>query len=143
MNRKALTVGSVLGLEISFILCGLFFYIHVYQTNYPSLYDPRVKSKLEPWLWDKLKLLEANGTTRFYSIIIRTDCRAFGQPEGYEGRKKIASFLVENHNATILYVANVLSSIILKVSVPEIKEIALYNFVELIGDGEVEVVIDN
>ena len=134
MNRKVLAVGLALG--ISFILCGVLLYIRIYRINYPSLDDSRVKSKLQPLFWDKLKLLEANGTIRFYGIIIWTDCRAFGQPEGYEGREKIASFLVENHQATILYVGRVLSLITLEVRVPEIKEIAWHDFVESIGDGE-------
>jgi len=141
MNRKALAVQLALG--ISFTLCGVLLYIHIYRFNCPSLDDPRVKSKLESWFWDKLKLLEANGTTRFYSIGVGVNCRAFGQPEGYEGRKEIAFFLVENHNATIVYIANVLSFISLEVSVPEIKEIALYDFVELIGDNEVEYELEN
>jgi len=93
-----------------------------------------VKNKLEPRLWDKLKLLEANGTTRFYTITI--SMIKFRLVQGYEGRKKVAEFLKERHNATILSIGKVLNYINLRVRVPEIKGIASYDFVELVGDGE-------
>ena len=99
-----------------------------------SLDCPLVKNKLEPWLWDKLKLLEANGTTRFYTITI--SMIGFSPVQGYEGRKGVADFLKERHNATILSIGKVLNYINLRVRVPEIKRIAWYYFVELVGDGE-------
>jgi len=104
-----------------------------------SLDDPLVKNKLGPWLWDKLKLLEANGTTRFYTISI--SMIGLGA-QGYEGRKGVAEFLKERHNVTILNIGEVLNFINLRVRVPEIKRIASYDFVELVGDGDAIVTID-
>ena len=116
----------------------------LYSAAKPSLDDPAIKSKFEPWFWEKVKALEANGTTRLYAVGLGIDCSAYenNKTAAYNFRTEVADLLAQKHNATILSVGKVLSYISVEVSVPEIKNIAAYEFIELLGDGEAEIIPD-
>jgi subtilisin family serine protease len=100
-----------------------------------------IKSKFEPWLWDKVKELEANGTTRFMVIGVSINPMSYRRQnvtDAYNFRIQMATLLAQEHNATILYIGRVLSFINVKVRVQEIKKIAAYEFVDGLADGEAE-----
>lgn len=90
-----------------------------------------VKNKFEPWLWEKLQQLEANGTTRLMSIIV---CVQEGS--SYDFRTKVATLLASRHSAAILYIGTVLSFVNIQVMSTEVKKIAIYWFVDGLSDGE-------
>lgn len=90
-----------------------------------------IKGKFEPWLWDKLQQFEANGTSRLMIVIV---CVAEGS--SYDSRQQFAIFLASRHNADIQYVGTVLDFITIQVMSTELRRIATYGFVKLLGDGE-------
>jgi hypothetical protein len=104
----------------------------------PSLDDPAIKSKFQLYFWEKVKALEANGTTRLLTVDLTIDCSAYedNRTAAYNFRTEVADFLAQKHNATILYIGKALSFIDIKISVPEIKNIAAYEFIEHLGDCE-------
>lgn len=99
-----------------------------------------IMSKFEPWLWDKVEKLEANGTTRFMIIGVNINCTHYEHnvTAAYNFKTQVAALLAQEHNATILYIGRILSFINIKIRIPEIKEIAAYEFVDGLADGEVK-----
>lgn len=131
----ALSVVALVGVTVAWALKTLTY------SDAPSLDDPAIKSKFEPWLWEKVKALETNETTRFYTLIVGVNCAAYkhNSTAAYEFRKQVATLLAEEHNATILSIGKLLSYINVEVRVPDIKRIAAYDFVDGLGDGEAEI----
>jgi len=88
-----------------------------------------IQSKFEPWLWDNIQGLEANGTSRTVSLIILL-------VENTASLKNYAAeLLVERHGAEDVWIGSS-PTIIAKVNSTEVKTIAAYDFVKLLGDGE-------
>jgi len=104
---------------------------------FESLFDSAIKWKFEPWLWDKLQQLEANGTIRSMSIIV-----VVREGSSCDSILQFADFLASMHNAEITGVGTVLSFITIRVMSTEVKKIAAYRFVDLLGDGERTVTFD-
>jgi len=89
-----------------------------------------IQGKFEPWLWDNIQELEANGTPRIISLTIQLT-------ENTETLKNYtARLLVENHGAEDIWIASTFPTIIAKVNSTEVKTIAAYDFVKLLGDGQ-------
>jgi len=109
-----------------------------------SFDDLTIRSKFEPWLWEKVQELEANGTTRFMSIGLGINCTSYEHnlTAAYNFKTQVATHLAQEHNATIIYIGKVLSFIDIKIRVPEIKEIAKYEFIDRLGDGEARGIAD-
>ena len=102
-------------------------------------FNPELISKFEPWLWEKVEVLEANGTTRLMTIVVSVNCTICqNRTVAYDFKNYVASLLVQNHNATILCIGKVLSFVNVKIRVPEVKKIATYSFIDGLGDGEAE-----
>ena len=103
-----------------------------------SFVDSELISKFEPWLWEKVQCLEANGTLRSITVVVGINCTAYGNDvvAAYNFKESIANLLIQDHNVTILSVGTVLSYVTAKIKVSEIKKIATYQFVDGLGDGE-------
>jgi len=98
-----------------------------------------IKSKFEPWLWEKVQHLETNGTNRIMTIVASVNCTSYqNNVTAYGFKNQVASLLVQNHNATILYIGKALSFVNVKIKVSEVKKIATYEFIDGLGDGEAE-----
>jgi hypothetical protein len=89
-----------------------------------------IQSKFEPWLWDKIQELEANGTSRMMSLIIILVDNSTSL------KNYAAELLINSHGAEDLWIGSMSPSITVTVNSTEVKTIATYNFVELLGDGE-------
>ncbi len=98
--------------------------VEVNATQYPF------KDKFESGFFDKISALEQNGSTRLYNIVIRL------VNDTPELKDYACSILMRECNATIDYVGKVLPWICAKVPVPEVRNVAAYDFIALIGDGE-------
>jgi subtilisin family serine protease len=109
-----------------------------------SLDDPAIKSKFEPWLWEKVQKLEANGTTRFMAIGLGINCTSYEHnvTAAYDFKTQVATHVAQEHNATITYIGRVLSFIDIRIRVPEIKKIALYEFIDRLSDAEARGTLD-
>lgn len=96
-----------------------------------------VKSKIEPWLYEKIQALKSNGTMKNLSLIIRfvKDQRNTGM-QIEELKNYAASLFTDNHNSTVYSICDVLPIVMAKVPVAEAERIAAYEFVESIGDGD-------
>jgi len=88
------------------------------------------EDKFEPWLWDNIQELEANGTSRIVSLIVQL----IGSIETL--KNQAADLLLEFHGAEDIWGASTFPTIIAKVNSTEVKAIAAYDFVKLLGDGE-------
>ena len=94
-----------------------------------------IERKFEPWLMDKLRQFEFNGTRRYYSLVVRLNMTVLAKTD-FCSRNEVASFLAKNCNSTVNYVCSVFPVIILQADVARIRAIAEYDFVEHLGDGE-------
>lgn len=94
-------------------------------------------SKFEPWLYDKVEALTANGTLREISLVVRLVDNPRLTGETLETLKLHIKRLLEiRYGTSDIYVCSILPYIIAKVNVTYVKEIATYSFVEGLGDGE-------
>jgi len=95
-----------------------------------------IKNKFEPWLWDNIQELETNGASRITSLIIILVEDQSLTSMGMESLKNYtARLLVEHYGAEDVWIGSSLT-IIAKVNSTEVKTIAAYDFVKLLGDGE-------
>jgi len=97
--------------------------------------QPSIEDKLEPWLLDKIVKLESNRTSQIMSLTIGlVEVQSMA---GIETLKTTTTaLLVERHNAKQICITPVLPFLTAKVNSTEVRAIAAYKFVKLLGDGE-------
>jgi len=64
--------------------------------------DFHIKSKFEPWLWEKIQTFQSNGTMKDLSLVIRLvrDQRVTGMQIG-DLKNYATSLFTESHNAAV------------------------------------------
>jgi len=126
MNRiSSRRFACLLGI-LSIVLFGLLCYPLFWEASIPKY----IKNKFEHGLWDKLRYMIPFGVNRKYSLII------WFVNETVELKECLVSILTEKIQADIYYVCEVFPAVLARVSVQKILEVASYDFVIQIGDGE-------
>lgn len=99
-----------------------------------------IETKFEPWLWDKLLKLETNGTSRKIRLMIDLEKNESITGMGIEMLKAhAAQLLMEKHDGEDVDILHVLPGLTVTVTSKEAKTIAEYDFIKLIGDGEIPI----
>lgn len=122
---------------ISFLTCLSLGPTITCQGNLPNS-NPSIQTKFEPWLWDKVKEFENNDSSCLLTLIVSVNCTSHenNRTASLGFKREVAALLGVNHNATILYVGEVLSFVNIKVCIAEVEKIANYDFVDGLGDGD-------
>ena len=94
--------------------------------------------KFEPKLWEKIQAFKINGTTTNLSLMIWLNEVSDLQTKinVFKLKDYTIHLLTTKHNSTVYYVGRRLPVIMAKVPVAEAENLALYEFIERIGDGD-------
>lgn len=137
-----LSIKAIVIITVAVLLCNNAWICLIPERTASSTSQPfsdSLKDKFEPRLWDKVQQLKANGTLRLIKIDVEINCTLYkdNKTAAYEFRQQIAEMFIEQHNATILYVAKVLNFVDIEVNVTEVENVASYDFVTYLFDLEV------
>jgi hypothetical protein len=96
-----------------------------------------INDKFEPWLWNKIQNFTSANLTKEVTLIVRLR-------DPYENLTKIdrtnyANIFAEKYNAEIVYIAEILPVVIIKIPVEKAVDVATYDYVLHIGDGNQKV----
>jgi subtilisin family serine protease len=97
-----------------------------------------IRGKFRSELWERIQVLNLTEPETYLPLIIRltTNTTGLNNTQMEELKNYVAHLLTNNHNSTVYSVCRVLPFIMAKVPVTEAEKIALYDFVESIGDGD-------
>lgn len=137
--QKRCTFAIIASLLVTMMLSDLY----VLPARSETIYETQTSKtgKLRPGLWEKVPELKGNDTTASVSLIIwLSENRTItGMP--IEDLKNYAvSLFTKRHNATVYYVCYVLPVIMVTVPVGEVERIIAYDFVESVGDADLDFV---
>jgi len=96
-----------------------------------------IDDKFEPWLWDKIQNLTLANSIKEITLIVRL--------EDMDGnltkldKISYANLFAEKYDAEIVYIAEVLPVVIIKIPVDKAVDVATYEYVLHIGDGDQKV----